>query len=130
MQWYVQKYLKSANVKYNISFKGEESLFNEDLKIVLFRVFQEALTNVIHHSNATECSISLSQKDETLILQIKDNGIEVTQKQIENPKSFGLIGIRERLYPYVGRLNVIGHKGMETTLTIKIENFKKEIIDD
>lgn len=130
MQWYVKKYLKSVNVKYNIRFKGEESLFNEDLKIVLFRIFQEALTNVIQHSKATECSISLTQEDETLILQITDNGIGVTQKQIENPKSFGLIGIRERLYPYVGRLNVIGHEGMGTTLNIKIENFKKEILDD
>lgn len=130
MQWYVQKYLKSANVKYNISFKGKELLFNEDLKIVLFRIFQEALTNVIHHSNATKCSISLSQEDETLILQITDNGIGVTQKQIENPKSFGLIGIRERLYPYAGRLSVIGQEGKGTTLIIKIENFKKEIIDD
>ncbi len=130
MEWYVQKYLKSANVKYTISFIGEESLFNEDLKIVLFRVFQEALTNVIHHSNATKCSISLTQEDETLILQITDNGIGVTQKQIENPKSFGLIGIRERLYPYAGRLSVIGQEGKGTTLTIKIENFKKEIIDD
>lgn len=129
MQWYVQKYLKSANVKYNIRFKGEET-FNEDLKIVLFRIFQEALTNVVHHSNATKCSISLTQEDEILILQIIDNGIGITQKQIENPKSFGLIGIRERLYPYTGRLSVIGQEGKGTTLTIKIENFKKEIIDD
>lgn len=130
MEWYVQKYLKSLNVKYNIRFKCEESLFNEDLKIVLFRIFQEALTNVIHHSNATKCSISLIQKDETLILQITDNGIGVTLEQIENPKSYGLVGIRERLYPYVGRLSVIGNEGKGTTLTIKIENFKKEIIDD
>jgi PAS domain S-box-containing protein len=130
MEWYVGKYLKSANVNYNISFKCEESIFNEDLKIVLFRIFQEALTNVIHHSNATKCSISLIQKDETLILQITDNGIGVTLEQIENPKSFGLIGIRERLYPYVGRLSVIGNNGTGTTLTIKIENFKEEIIDD
>lgn len=130
MEWYVQKYLKSLNVKYNISFKCEESLFNEDIKIVLFRIFQEALTNVIHHSNATKCSISLIQKDETLILQITDNGIGVTLEQIENPKSYGLIGIRERLYPYVGRLSVIGNEGKGTTLTIKIENFKKEIIND
>ena len=130
MEWYVQKYLKSVNVKYNINFKGEESLFNEELKIVLFRIFQEALTNVIQHSKATECSILLTQEDETLILQIADNGIGVTQKQIENPKSFGLIGIRERLYPYAGRLSVIGKEGRGTTLSIKIENFKKEIIDD
>jgi signal transduction histidine kinase len=117
-------------VKYNIIFKCDESLFNEELKIVLFRIFQEALTNVIHHAKATECSISLTQEDETLILEIADNGIGVTLEQIENPKSFGLIGIRERLYPYIGRLNVIGEEGIGTTLSIKIENFKKEIIDD
>lgn len=130
MEWYVQKYLKSVNVKYNIIFKCDESLFNEELKIVLFRIFQEALTNVIHHAKATKCSISLTQEDETLILEIADNGIGVTLEQIENPKSFGLIGIRERLYPYIGRLNISGEEGIGTTLSIKIENFKKEIIDD
>lgn len=130
MKWHVQTYLKSANIQYNISFKAEESVFNEDLKIVLFRVVQEALTNVIRHSNATECSLLLTQEGETLILEITDNGIGVTQKQIENPKSFGLIGIRERLYPYAGRLSVSGHEGTATTLTITIENFKKELKDD
>ena len=130
MRWYVKKYLKSANMKYDIRFKADELLFNEDIKIVLFRVFQEALTNVIHHSNATKCSISLIQKEETLILKIKDNGIGVTQTQIENPKSFGLIGIRERLYPYAGRLSISGDNGRGASLIVTIENFKKELQDD
>lgn len=130
MQWYVQKYLKSANVKYNISFKAEESVFNDDLKIVLFRIFQEALTNVIRHSNATECFILLTQEEETLILQITDNGIGVTQQQVEDPRSFGLIGIRERLYPYAGRLSVSGSEGAGTTFRVTIRNFKKEFKDD
>ena len=130
MRWYVKKYLKSANMKYDIRFKADESLFNEDIKIVLFRVFQEAMTNVIRHSNATKCSISLMQKEETLILKIRDNGIGVTQKEIENPKSFGLIGIRERLYPYAGRLSISGDDGRGTSLIVTIENFKKEFQDD
>lgn len=130
MKWYVQKYLKSANVNYTISFKADEALFDEDLRIVLFRVFQEALTNVIRHANATKCFISLIQKEERLILKIKDNGVGLTQKEIENPKSFGLIGIRERLYPYAGRLSISTDRGRGTSLIVTIENFKKEHQDD
>lgn len=125
MEWHMQKYLKSANIKCSIGFKANESLFDEDLKIVLFRVFQEALTNIIHHSSATKCSIALTQKDETLILKITDNGIGITQKQVENPNSFGLIGMRERLYPYAGRVNIIGDEERGTSLIVTIENFKK-----
>lgn len=96
----------------------------------MFRVFQEALTNVIRHASATKCSISLLQEEETLILEIKDNGIGVTQKQIENPNSFGLIGMRERLYPYAGRVSIVGDEERGTSLIVTIENFKKGLKND
>jgi PAS domain S-box-containing protein len=130
MEWHARKYLKSARVKYTINFEVNETLLSEDLKIVLFRIFQEALSNVLRHSKATKILISLTQEDETLILQIVDNGIGVTQKEIDNSESFGLIGIRERLYPYAGLLSVSGHEGMGTTLRVCIENFQKELVND
>jgi two-component system sensor histidine kinase UhpB len=130
MEWHAQRYLTSAHIEYAINFEVNEALLDEDLKIVLFRIFQEALTNVIRHSKATKTFISLTQKSETLILQITDNGIGVTQEQIDSSESFGLIGIRERLYPYAGILEVSDHEGLGTSLRVTMTNFKKEPLDD
>ncbi|MBU3939092.1 PAS domain S-box protein [bacterium] len=130
MEWHAQRYLTSAHIEYAINFEVNEALLDEDLKIVLFRIFQEALTNVIRHSKATKTFISLTQKSETLILQITDNGIGVTQEQIDSSESFGLIGIRERLYPYAGVLEVSDHEGLGTSLRVTMTDFKKEATDD
>jgi PAS domain S-box-containing protein len=62
MEWHTQRYLKTANIKYAISFEVNEILFSEDIKIVVYRIFQEALTNIIRHSKATKISISLAQE--------------------------------------------------------------------
>jgi PAS domain S-box-containing protein len=130
MEWHAQRYLESAHIEYDISFEVNETSLDEDIKIVLFRIFQEALTNVIRHSKATKTFISLKQENETLILQITDNGIGVTQEQIDSSESFGLIGIRERLYPYSGVLEVSDHEGFGTSLRVTITDFKKEQTDD
>jgi len=130
MEWHLQRYLQSLHVKHIIDFKIDEKYLQEELKIVLFRLFQEALTNVARHAKATKVFVSLAQEDETLILQITDNGIGITQKQIDSPTSYGLIGIRERLHPYAGTLSISTHEGLGTTLRVSIKNFKKELLRD
>jgi signal transduction histidine kinase len=130
MEWHAKKYLQSLHVKYIINFKIDEQCLQEELKIVLFRIFQEALTNVSRHAKATKVFISLAKEDETLILQITDNGIGVTQEQINSLQSYGLIGMQERLYPYAGILSISAHEGFGTALRVSIKNFKKELLND
>lgn len=130
MEWHAQKYLTPANIKYTLVFKLNEDLLSEDLNIVLFRIYQEALTNAIRYAKANTIFISLTHKGETLLLEIKDNGIGITDSQINNPKSFGLIGIKERLRPYTGTLDIISKEGLGTTLKATIHHFKKELFHD
>lgn len=128
MEWHAEKYLTSANIKYQLIFNLDEKLLSEDLSTLLFRIYQEALTNSIRHSQANKIMISLTQEKNSLILQIKDDGIGIIQEQIDDHKSFGLIGIRERLRPYAGTLEITSEQSLGTTLTASIYNFKKEAV--
>lgn len=68
----------------------------EDTAIAVFRVFQEALTNVSKHAQATFVVIRLTQEGDEIVLQVVDDGIGIRGVDFEKPKSFGLRGIRER----------------------------------
>lgn len=128
MEWHAEKYLTSANIEHELIFKVDEKLLSEDISTLLFRVYQEALTNSLRHSGARNIFISLTQEKSSIILQVKDDGVGITQEQVDDSKSFGLIGIRERLRPYGGTLEITGNVGVGTTIKATVYNFTKEDI--
>ena len=84
----------------------------------LFRILQEALTNVARHANAAEVRIRLSASGGKLILEIVDNGQGISTAQIASPASLGLIGMRERALLLDGQLTVTGVAAGGTTVRI------------
>ncbi len=69
----------------------------KDLATALFRIFQETLTNIARHANATLMKVRLDRKDDELRLYVFDNGKGITQEQIDDPTSFGIMGIGKEL---------------------------------
>jgi signal transduction histidine kinase len=90
------------------------------LTITLFRIFQETLTNVLKHAKATEVMASLKRTNDSIVLQISDNGIGIEEKELLKPHSFGLLGMRERVYPLGGKVSVRGIKNKGTTVEVAI----------
>lgn len=76
---------------------GHDLDLDRDLSIALFRVIQEALTNVARHSGATSAKIRLEVAGGKLHIMIKDNGKGITDKEVNSSKSLGIIGLRERI---------------------------------
>ena len=95
-----------------------------DRTTTIFRIFQETLTNIIRHAQATRVEVNLERKNGTVSLRVKDNGIGISNKEIADSKSFGLIGIRERVNAWVGDVNFSGSpkKGTTVTICIPVEN--------
>lgn len=62
----------------------------------MFRIFQETLTNAARHAKATRIDISLEHAEEQLLLEIKDDGKGISDQDLVNPRSLGLVGMRER----------------------------------
>jgi two-component system sensor histidine kinase UhpB len=96
----------------------------------VFRVFQEALTNVMRHSKATKVVVVLREDErslfgeESLVLEIRDNGRGITEEEILNPESLGLLGMKERVLAFGGELQILGDPDGGTTLILKIPRHK------
>jgi two-component system sensor histidine kinase UhpB len=91
-----------------------------DLATPLFRICQEALTNVTRHARASEVGIHLEARNEHILLVVKDNGRGITAEEIEGHGSLGLLGMKERVALLGGTLELTGRRGEGTTLAIRM----------
>jgi PAS domain S-box-containing protein len=86
----------------------------------VFRIIQEALTNILRHSRATRVNIIIEKDDDELIVEIKDNGRGITEAEKARPSSLGLIGMQERTRLIKGKIEIIGFPGKGTALTLRV----------
>ena len=87
---------------------------------VVFRMCQEALTNVARHAGASHVSIDLVEAGDTLTLEVRDNGRGITDEEVQRPGSLGLLGMRERAALLGGVAEVKGTPGQGTTVTVRV----------
>jgi signal transduction histidine kinase len=107
-------------VQCDARFDCKEGSVEKDLATTIFRIFQETLTNVTRHSSATQVHVRLIQKDGEIHLEVADNGKGITREQIANPKSFGIVGIRERVNLWGGIVTISGKPRKGTTIKVRI----------
>ena len=91
-----------------------------ELATPLFRICQEALTNVTRHAEASEVSIQLDRQDGRVFLTVCDNGRGITDEEIQRQGSLGLLGMKERVSLLGGTLDIKGIPGKGTTVAIDI----------
>jgi signal transduction histidine kinase len=91
----------------------------------MFRIVQEALTNVVRHAHATEVTIRLDEEGRELRLTVKDNGKGITESETTKLSSFGILGLRERVGLLKGRMTLRGCPGQGTTLTAYIPRLQE-----
>ena len=94
--------------------------FNPSLGTAVFRISQEALTNVARHASATHVLVTLLATPQQLSLEIRDNGRGITEPELANSKSLGLLGMRERALMLGGNVHISGTPGQGTTVTVQI----------
>jgi len=91
-----------------------------DRAATLFRIFQEALTNITRHAAATQVRVRLSTEGGQVVLEVADNGRGITDAEAANPGSLGLLGMRERALMGGGSLRLHGAPGQGTTVTVTL----------
>jgi PAS domain S-box-containing protein len=89
-------------------------------KTAVFRIVQEALTNVVRHAKASAVQISLQNGRRSVRVQIKDNGRGITRRELANPAAIGLLGMRERAERAGGALAIAAKSGKGTTIRITL----------
>lgn len=120
IEWQTQEFQERTGIQSEVHFNPEEIVLDYDRSTEIFRIFQELLTNVARHSKATKVVVDLTVLDQVMKLVVKDNGIGIQNEKIIDPKSFGLVGIRERVYPWNGEVIIEGKSNQGTTALIKI----------
>ena len=120
IDWQAQDFQSRCGIKCNLSLEFDDRDVDRNLATAVFRIFQEAITNVARHSHATRMSIKLREEDGDLILTITDNGRGIEEDEKNNPKSLGLVGIRERAQAFEGKIKINGIPGKGTTVVAQI----------
>ncbi|HWR33468.1 MAG TPA: ATP-binding protein, partial [Chitinophagaceae bacterium] len=92
----------------------------DNVKISIFRIFQESLTNVARHSGAKKVDVVLSQNDGILTLSIKDDGCGFDKQTIADKKTLGILGMKERTSMIGGAYEITGNPGKGTSVKVTI----------
>ena len=93
---------------------------DEKISTALFRICQEAFTNVTRHARATRVEIILRTVGNMIELKVVDNGVGISKADIAKANSFGILGIRERVNLLGGKVNIAGRKGKGSVLRVRI----------
>jgi PAS domain S-box-containing protein len=126
IEWQLSEFTKRSGISHGLTKAFEYIPMDSDHAIALFRIFQEMLTNIIRHSGATEVTVDIHEEisnpsgDENLIIEIKDNGRGITEEELLDSKSLGLLGMKERALTFDGEISIFGEPGVGTTALIKM----------
>ena len=103
-----------------VTIDVKEAIWDRELSTACFRAFQETLTNIIRHADATLVEVRLTQVGHELILTVRDNGRGISEKEVANAKSIGIIGMRERMAQVGGEVQFAGLPDKGTTVTLRV----------
>jgi PAS domain S-box-containing protein len=118
--WQAGEFQKRTGITCRVTVDPDDLNLDPDLSTTIFRIFQETLTNISRHAEATRASVRLKATKSAVKLEVSDNGKGITDEQISKPNSFGLLGIRERARYWGGDVRICSKKEKGTTIRIHI----------
>ncbi len=118
IEWQAEQFENRSEVTCHLSLPSEPLNLDQDKRTALFRILQEALTNIARYANATRVEISLQKSHGHLVFEVRDNGQGITEKELVNANSLGLLNMRERALLLGGTTTVLGLKGKGTTVRV------------
>ena len=106
LEQYIDEWSRRTGIAATFDYGGALESNDEGCPIAIFRVFQEALTNVARHSRATRIAAHAYRVADEIEFEIADDGIGLTESDRAKPGVHGLLGIRERVLAYNGRIEI------------------------
>ena len=120
LEWQLNRFGEITGLECSFVSQADEPLLDKELTVALFRITQEALTNIARHAGATRVDVRLAHEPGGILLQIMDNGRGITENEIAHSRSLGLLGMRERAHVFGGEVKIRGESGKGTTLLVRI----------
>jgi PAS domain S-box-containing protein len=127
IRWYLRDFQERTGIRCSAVIDEEIPDHDKELDLVILRIFQEAMTNVLRHAEATQTRVTLMGRSNNLVLRIEDNGRGISPEQITDPSSLGILGIRERVRFWGGKSLFTGSGGKGTRMTVSIPIIRKRM---
>ncbi len=120
IEWQLQEFQSRTKIACEFDCSRDEVELDQERAIAVFRILQETLTNVARHARATKVQVSLSEQDHHLMLKVQDNGKGIDQGKLQESRTFGILGMRERAHVFGGDVAVTGTPGQGTVVAVQI----------
>jgi signal transduction histidine kinase len=120
LEWQANEFSQRTGIATEVTSTLHDTVLDADLNTAFFRIYQETLTNIMRHANATKVTVHSTQQDGMIVLTVKDNGRGITPSEIRDTRSIGLLGMAERAALLGGHVELSGEPGRGTTVTVKI----------
>ncbi|MDT5122805.1 MAG: hypothetical protein QOC96_2287 [Acidobacteriota bacterium] len=120
IEWQAQQFQTRTGIICHCDCSLEDVALSQEQSTAVFRIFQETLTNILRHAQATRVDIMMEEEDGEFVLTINDNGRGITEDQKSGQHSLGLLGMRERAHLIGGKIDITGVEGKGTVVTLRI----------
>ncbi|RII27972.1 MAG: histidine kinase [Geobacter sp.] len=128
IEWQAKEFQKRSGISCKTIILLTEKKQDRDLSTAVYRIFQEALSNVIRHSGATTVQVDLVERKGWLVLTVRDNGRGIAEQEKRDVQSLGIAGMRERAETFGGKLRICGAPQQGTALFVRIPLTGKELL--
>jgi signal transduction histidine kinase len=123
LEWIAEDFQTRTGTNVEVSLPDPDIDIDRAGATALFRIVQEALTNVARHAAATQVDVRLGKENGDLILEVRDNGKGVSEEELSARTSLGILGMRERALLLGGTLTISGTPGNGTTVRVRMPAF-------
>ena len=120
IRWEAMTFRARTGLRCHVRTDKEITALDPERQTVLFRIFQEALTNVVRHAQASAVNVTLAERRGEFELRIRDNGRGVTDAQVADPRALGLLGMHERAALVGGTFHIAGRRGKGTSIVVRV----------
>ncbi len=126
LEWMIKNFNENTDISWRLVADINSLEFSDKFTTAAFRIIQETLTNVIRHSNAESCIVSITKDKQGLFFTIKDNGVGFDLALARVSDKLGLFGIEERIKPWNGvlKINTGKDSGSEVIVTFPLNLLK------
>jgi signal transduction histidine kinase len=129
LDWYLRSFSKRTGIAADLVQQGTEERLAPEVETCLYRIAQEALTNVAKHAEATACRIYLQRLPQTVLLTVEDDGKGFEVQEVTSPQArrgLGLLGVQERVAGFGGEFRLESSPGKGTRLTVELPALPRE----
>jgi signal transduction histidine kinase len=127
IEWAAEEFEGRTGTKVRVDLPNDALKIDQQRATAIFRIFQETLTNIARHADATQVDVRMADEDDCLSLEVHDNGIGITEGQLSAGKSLGILGMRERVLMLGGEFLIAGAPNRGTRVSVRIPLFTSRV---